>query len=158
VPLSRPSATLLMNRPTPTPFPEGSRTAGARLQFPSWEGSGVGSGEQIVSLGGSWNLSPSRRAVRPARWGESPREPWSVVHGLWSVVSFLISSFILSSYRPPPTVHRPPPTAGRIPGARPKPVSKRDKKCQIVPNRAKPPPANPLSPGWAVTGNPHTSL
>jgi hypothetical protein len=33
-----------------------------------------------------------------------------------------------------PTAYRPPPTA--FPGARPKPVSKRDKKCQIVPKSA----------------------
>ncbi len=33
-----------MNRPTPNPSKEGSRTADARRQFPSLEGSGVGSG------------------------------------------------------------------------------------------------------------------
>src|SRR6266540_450185 len=33
---------LPMNRPTPNPS-EGSTTAGARREFPSWEGSGVGS-------------------------------------------------------------------------------------------------------------------
>ena len=50
---------LSMNRPTPSPSQEGSGTAGARLQFPSWEGLGVGSGEQIAAFGGPWNLSPS---------------------------------------------------------------------------------------------------
>jgi len=35
-----------MNQPTPDPSKEGSRTAGARRQFPSWEGPGVGSGAQ----------------------------------------------------------------------------------------------------------------
>src|SRR6266536_2900214 len=34
---------LPMNRPTPTPSEEGSTIAGARREFPSWEGSGVGS-------------------------------------------------------------------------------------------------------------------
>jgi len=32
-----------MNQPTPDPSKEGSKTADARRQFPSWEGSGVGS-------------------------------------------------------------------------------------------------------------------
>ena len=37
------SCLLPVNQPTPSPSEEGSRTPGARTQFPSWEGLGVGS-------------------------------------------------------------------------------------------------------------------
>ena len=53
---------LPMNRPTPTPSKEGSRTVDARWQFPSYEGLGVGSGAQIAALCGPWNLSLRERA------------------------------------------------------------------------------------------------
>ena len=52
---------LPMNRPTPNPSKEGSRPVNARAQFPSWEGLGVGSGEQIANAR-SWSLSPGERA------------------------------------------------------------------------------------------------
>ena len=58
---------LPMNRPTPNPSKEGSRPVNARAQFPSWEGLGVGSGQQIANAR-SWSLSPLRRegnAERP---------------------------------------------------------------------------------------------
>jgi hypothetical protein len=45
-----------------------------------------------------------------------------------------------------------------IPGARPKSAKKSAKSCQKVPKSAKPPPANPPSPGWAVPDNPHATL
>ena len=48
-PLARTAATLSMNQPTLDPSQEGSRTEDARLQFPAWEGSGAGSGEQFAN-------------------------------------------------------------------------------------------------------------
>ena len=42
-----------MNRPTPSPSEEGSKTPNARLQFPSWEGLGVGSGKMDGVRGAS---------------------------------------------------------------------------------------------------------
>ena len=47
---------------------------------------------------------------------------------------------------------------GGSPARAQKLVSKRDKKCQIVPNRAKPPPANPFSPGSSMTDDPRKSI
>ena len=40
---------LSMNRPTPDPSQEGSRPSSASRQFPSWEGSGVGSWSQCTA-------------------------------------------------------------------------------------------------------------
>ena len=54
-----PSASLLMNRPTPNPSQAGSRPADARRQFPSWEGLGVGSGAQSANAFRPLTLSPS---------------------------------------------------------------------------------------------------
>ena len=66
---------LPMNQPTPRPSQEGSKATGARLQFPSWNGFGVGSGEQFVSMRDSWSLSPSdgeRDGVRGRAVARSP--------------------------------------------------------------------------------------
>jgi hypothetical protein len=52
-----------MNQPTPSPSQEGSRIAGARRQFPSWEGLGVGSGDQCAQKN-SWDSPPEPRNSR----------------------------------------------------------------------------------------------
>ena len=46
--IERPSPLLAVNQPTPNPSQEGSTAAGARRQFPSWEGSGVGSAGRVL--------------------------------------------------------------------------------------------------------------
>ena len=54
---------LPMNRPTSNPSKEGSRPVNARAQFPSWEGLGVGSGEQIANAR-LWSLSMNLKVAR----------------------------------------------------------------------------------------------
>ncbi len=51
-----------MNQPTPAPSKEGSKTADARRQFPSWEGSGVGSWSRCAILK-LWMLPMNRTAA-----------------------------------------------------------------------------------------------
>jgi len=54
-----------MNQPTPNPSQEGSKTANACRQFPSWEGLGVGSGAQSSILGrGILSPSDGEKVVR----------------------------------------------------------------------------------------------
>ena len=70
-------ATLPMNRPTPNPSQQGSRAAGARPQFPSWEGLRVGSGTQIADDFRPHHPLPTRCDGAPARrvrWGEGRGE------------------------------------------------------------------------------------
>ena len=55
----RTSATLPLNRPTPSPSEEGSRAADTRLPLPYSEGLGVGSAEQIAAVRALRILSPS---------------------------------------------------------------------------------------------------
>ena len=65
---------LRMKGTTPTPTQEGSKTVDARQQFPSWEGSGVGLGEQIANAH-SWSLSPAdgERGNRRPAFGAATR-------------------------------------------------------------------------------------
>src|SRR5258705_9618971 len=75
--LGNPTTALYMNQPTPDPSQEGSKIADAPSQFPSWEGSGVGSWRQsrVVADGGS---RPAGRRYHSRRLA------------LWAAVSFLV--------------------------------------------------------------------
>jgi len=66
-------------QPTPNPSEEGSKPAGARRQFPSSEGSGVGpsyAGRPII-LCGDFNDTPDSRVCR--RINESLDDTWALV-------------------------------------------------------------------------------